>query len=182
MKQRLVMMLVGLCWVVGAVQLTAYAKNEETSIYGEYDSFNELYDAYFEAVENGDVEKQGELLEIAESSLKKEIQASEVAYYLQVKPLSYSSFFDLFSNGYWQVRNGQIDLSLWPREKKYWSEEEKFYGWNLTYDKFSYDPSWDNTECMKEQFYCHARLGYSWLQDEWNLEPWRTSMNAITCN
>ena len=41
---------------------------------------------------------------------------------------------------------------------------------------------WDNTEIMQEQFYCHARLGYSAMESEWNLEPWRTSMNPFTYN
>ncbi|WP_353885718.1 DUF2599 domain-containing protein [uncultured Eggerthella sp.] len=63
-----------------------------------------------------------------------------------------------------------------------WSDVDKLNGWNTIYFNFSNDYRWANTSTMKEQFYCHARLVYSVIAGEWNLEPWRTSMNPFTCN
>ena len=63
-----------------------------------------------------------------------------------------------------------------------WSATKKSNGWNAVYAKFSNSSHWDNTACMKEQFYCHARLFYATAAGEWILEPWKTSIKAVTCN
>ncbi len=65
------------CAILLIVLATTPVTDKSSSIYGPYDSFEELYNAYMQAVENGDLKVQAELLEIAESSLQAEIKMSE---------------------------------------------------------------------------------------------------------
>lgn len=165
----------------------AYADTptEPDSIYAPYNSFEELYAAYMQAVQDGDTHTQAKLLEIGRTSLQAEIELSE-AYAPQ--PLldptkeywKYQVFPNYFSYGYFEQRDSGVTLSL-GNKLSYWSSEDKSNGWTATYIRFSEQPQWDNTEIMKEQFYCHARLVYSAVEQEWNLEPWRTHMDPFTC-
>lgn len=162
------------------------ATSQNDSLYGPYDSFKELYDAYFEAVRDGDEEKQAELMDIARDSLYKEIALSEAQ---SVQPLYdpeeqywLAQFPIYFSYGRFEERSDGWTLSLGAKNSGYWTDTDKSNGWNATFFKFYEHPQWDNTDIMKEQFYCHARLFYSSIETEWNLEPWRTKMNFITCN
>ncbi len=91
-------------------------------------------------------------------------------------------FPSYFRSGYWEYRNGKITLTLNPINTGIWLNSQKSNGWNSTYARFYKDSDWKNTSIMREQFYCHARLGYSSIETEWNLEPWRTSINPILCN
>lgn len=50
---------------------------ESPSIYGPYDNFEELYEAYMQAVEDGDTNQQAYLLEIGRTSLRAEIEMSQ---------------------------------------------------------------------------------------------------------
>ena len=156
---------------------------KEKSIYGEYDSFKELYDAYTEAVAAGDVEKQNELIEIGRTSLDKEIEMSEKLSLRYDPDEMYwkRQFPTYFHYGYFEYRSSGWTLSLGPK-LTYWTGTDKANGWNAVYAKFHNNTNWANTSVMKDQFYCHARLGYAYFAGEWNLEPWRTSMNPITCN
>jgi|GEM_PF-6282213 len=90
-------------------------------------------------------------------------------------------FHDYFLDGYFEKRSNGVCLTLHP---KYWawSNQDKLNAWMSVYATFYRDWRWDNTEIMKQQFYCHARLIYRLIEREWNLEPWRTSMNPIDCN
>lgn len=162
-----------------------FAASTKSNIYGSYGTFEELYNAYMEAVESDDFEMQKELLQLGRSSLQAEIEMSENSarplidpdelYWLQQFPV----YFDY---GYFEERANGWTLSLGPVQRSVWSSSDKSNGWNSVYTKFRNNARWDNTDIMKEQFYCHARLVYSAVEEEWNLEPWRTSMNPITCN
>lgn len=159
---------------------------ESQSIYGPYDTFEELYTAYMQAVEDNDVEEQAYLLEIGRTSLQAEIAMSEGSAaqpaYDAVKHYWVNEVFpQYFSYGYFETRNGEICLTLGSKLTE-WSADDKDSGWVATRMKFQDDSRWDNTEIMKEQFYCHARKLYAAIESEWNLEPWRTSMNPFTCN
>lgn len=177
------------CLALGVVlMLPAVAHAGEANIYYPFNSFEELYDAYIDAVESGDVERQEWLLEIGESSLDAEIAIDEEAAASTPRPmynedLMYwiNQFPKYFSSGKWTTRDSGINLALRPINVVYWSSSDTTNGWNATYSMFYDDPQWDNTDCMKDQFYCHARLALA-AGDEWNLEPWRTSINPITCN
>ncbi len=92
-----------------------------------------------------------------------------------------SVFPKFFDYGYFEKRYNGDTLSL-GNKKKHWSSKDKANGWNSVMARFYDDSRWDNTSVMEEQFYCHARLGYAAIEYEWNLEPWRTEMNPITCN
>ncbi len=175
----------------------SYADSDvEDNPYAPYSDFEELYEAYQVAVSNNDTALQEELLNIGYSSLRYEIEQSESTmtipesllgnkvslrydpleqYYVQTVFPSY------FSYGYFETRSDGVTLSL-GNTKSYWSPEDKAEGWTATYMKFRNNSNWNNTNIMQEQFYCHARVVYAYLEQEWNLEPWRTSMNPITCN
>lgn len=154
-------------------------------IYGPYDSFEDLYYAYLKAVEENDVALQQELIEIGETSLKAEIEMSKSTlvqpHYDAIDEYWKQFFHNYFSYGYFEVRDNGWCLSL-GNKLSYWSNEDKATGWSATYASFHNNSHWDNTSVMEDQFYCHARLVYAALQDEWNLEPWKTSINPITCN
>ena len=177
------------CLVLGAVlMLPAAAYADEANIYAPFSNFEELYDAYMEAIEDGDTERQEWLLEIGESSLDKLIDIGEAAAASTPQPmynddLAYwiSQFPKYFSYGGWKTGAQGINLALRPINNVYWSASDMENGWNATYSKFYDDPQWDNTNCMKAQFYCHARRPIA-AQGEWNLEPWRTSIDPIFCN
>ena len=165
---------------------SAKAVEAEESIYGPYDSFIELYNAYMDAVEAGDQNLIDELVEIGHTSLQAEIEMSESQAiqprYDAIAAEWAARFPEFFSYGYFEKRDNGWTLSMAPYTKHIWSDQEKSDGWQATYGKFKDNTHWDNTEIMKEQFYCHARLGYSFAQTEWNLEPWRTQMDPFTCN
>lgn len=176
--------------VVLMLPATAYAG--ETSIYAPFSSFEELYNEYIDAVEDGDTERQKWLLEIGESSLDAEIRISEEALasvpapmYNQDEMYWIGQFPNYFNYGTWKYDNqGRANLALGPINTGIWSSTDAANGWNATYTKFRNDSQWGNKNvaCMKDQFYCHARPVYSTIAGEWNLEPWRSSMNPITCN
>ncbi|HAP15512.1 MAG TPA: hypothetical protein DCR07_05325 [Lactococcus sp.] len=184
-KSTLLMAVLMLLTVVAAPYALA-AELKEESIYGPYDTFPELYNAYMDAVEQGDMKKQDELLEIGHTSLLAEIERSkETAMKHRYNPdeVAWAERFpEFFSYGYFEQRDTGWTLSMAPHTKHVWSDQEKSDGWQATYFRFYKKPQWNNTDIMEQQFYCHARLGYSFAQDEWNLEPWRTSMNWFTCN
>lgn len=157
-----------------------------SSIYGPYDSFSELYDAYMEAVSNNDTELQEYLLEIGKSSLQAEMEMSRSSV-PETRSDAVEDYWrneilpQYFSYSYFETRDSGVTLSL-GNKLSVWSAEDKNTGWNAVYISYRNHYLWDNTDIMEEQFYCHARLGYAAIEEEWNLEPWRTSMNYITCN
>lgn len=157
--------------------------NEE-NIYAPYSSFDELYEAYMIAIDEGDLVKQEELIELGWITLYKEEAMPTKNNMLRLDPDELdliAKFTKYFDYGYFEERPSGLTLSL-GNKLSYWSNSEKSEGWNSVYAKFHRDYRWSNTPMMKDQFYCHARLGYAAYEDEWNLEPWRTSMNPITCN
>lgn len=155
------------------------------SIYGPYQNFEQLYSAYMDAVESEDYTLQEELLEIGRTSLQIEIAIAE-QYSTQptadaIEQYWREQFPTYFSYGYWGTNYFGDTLSL-GNKLSIWSVDDKANGWQATYMMFRNHRKWDNTDIMKEQFYCHARLGYAAFEEEWNLEPGRTTMNPITCN
>lgn len=177
------------CLALGVVlMLPAVAHAEETNIYAPFDSFEELYNAYIDAVEDGDVERQEWLLEIGESSLDAFIANDEAAAVSAPRPrynedVAYwiGQFPNYFSYGRWGVSSSGVNLALGPRSGVSWTSGNISNAWNATYSKFHGDSQWQHTNCMKSQFYCHAQLS-AFAGSEWNLEPWKTSINPITCN
>lgn len=168
---------------------TVVFAEEEISIYGQYGNFENLYAAYVQAVEDNNLEKLTEINKIAEDSLNYEIQQAENrSKALRYDPIEdkygYLKIFnEYFKNGYWETRDSGLTLSLEVISKTLkWPESDKDRAWNATYVLFSDNSNWSNTEMMKKQFYCHARMGYSLMEDVWNLEPWRETMNPLTCN
>ncbi|WP_302396316.1 DUF2599 domain-containing protein [Eggerthella sinensis] len=157
----------------------AVAHADESNIYAPFDSFSELHDAYIVAVEDGDENTIAWLEDIGRSSLRAEIEASETA----PQPRPYvRDYFDYAEFRGSSVSNANLAMMPKGNFKYAWSDVDKLNGWNTIYFNFSNDYRWANTSTMKEQFYCHARLVYSVIAGEWNLEPWRTSMNPFTCN
>lgn len=179
-----------LCTILLCFSFSMNASAEGSNTYGNYASFNELYDAYIQAVNSGDTQAQAELLAIAQDTLDEEIANSNTLPTLErVDPdwQYYNSLFPTyFSSGYWETRADGLCLTLNPINAPQWSSQAKDLAWNATYARFGYNggSNWPNnkTAIMREQFYCHARLVYSSIETVWNLEPWRTSMNPITCN
>lgn len=181
--------LLTLVLILGVIGMTLSCKvdaSEYSNPYSPYANFEEVYKAYQEAVANGDELKQEELLEIGRRSLYKEIEVSEKqALNARIDPDELywkQQFPTYFSYGYFEQRSNGWTLSLGSKNQGVWTSTAKSNGWNSVYAKFKDNSHWNNTDIMKEQFYCHARIAYSTMEEEWNLEPWRTSMNPITCN
>ena len=173
--------LIGLLATI-VITAPSQALAEEISLYGPYDSHQELLEAYEEAVDLGDVEKQEELLEIGRASLDYLISEGEAASDgLPETRVNPSPDFDVyFSSGQWITRNGVISLSLYPINPKTWSTVAVGYAWDAVTARFSFYSYWQNASVLREQFYCHA-LFAAW-KSPWNLEPSKTSINPITCN
>lgn len=163
MKTRISVLLAVLL-LLSMLSPVSAAAVESPSIYGPYDNFEELYEVYMQAVEDGDTNQQAYLLEIGRTSLRAE----------EVLP-------QYFSYSYFETRDNGVCLSLGNR-LSYWSSDDKSTGWTAVRISYQNHAYWDNTDIMEEQFYCHARLGYAAIESEWNLEPWKTSINSITCN
>lgn len=66
--------------LVGVFLFAPAAYAESVNIYAPYDSFEDMRDAYVEAIENGDTEKQEELYELGHSTLRAEIEMSKKAF------------------------------------------------------------------------------------------------------
>lgn len=189
--------LVIVCILTLAFSINSFAHTEDVDgVYGKYGSFDVVYDEYMKAIKDGNVEKMSELEKIAEESLQKEIETSEKELELSNSITEYmptmtrmdpdeqyylNLFWRYFNTGYWEWRSSGVCLTL-KNKLNYWSSSDKANGWAATYTKFRKSSNWRNTYVMQQQFYCHARLGYAAYEHTWNLEPWRTSMNPITCN
>lgn len=183
-SRKIFLLIIVLATISIPINVSATTINSSKGIYGTYTSFNHLYDAYQDAIKKGDTRKQEELLAIGRSSLEAEMEISSDIIQPQYDPDQMywiNQFPNYFSYGRFETRSNGITLSL-GNFKSYWSSTDKINGWNSVYAKFASSSNWNNTNIMKEQLYCHARLGYAAIEAEWNLEPWRTSMNPITCN
>ncbi|EEA89381.1 DUF2599 domain-containing protein [Collinsella stercoris] len=171
--------LLACCFGVPSVAAAA----ESDNLYAPYNSFEEVYNAYFEAVEKGDTELQEELLKIADESLETEMnEEPQIAPFVNPDEQYWISLFPSFFNyGHFAVNGlGKDNLALGPK-KNPWPMGDTANAWNSTYTKFRKDSRWKNTDSMKEQFYCHARLSI-FAGKEWNLEPDKPSINPLTCN
>ena len=164
------------------IPTTSYAEsNSESST--SFDFYG-LRVAYYEAVEKGDLDKQRELLSIGREYLDKFKETAELH---NIGPRRVDAtelywrgqFSKYFHYGRFETRSGVICLSLSPK-LDYWTASDLNGGWNSTFATFHNHTYWKNTECMKDQFYCHAAYGP--ISDEWNLEPHKTSVSPITCN
>lgn len=116
LKRLVPVLLVGLAFLIPGV-----AHADEVIIYAPFNYFDELKEAYMEAVEVGDLDKQEWLLEIGRSSLDAMIEEGESDLAAQPSLLAdpdetywKSQFPKLFSGGSWIVRNGETSLSLSP--------------------------------------------------------------------
>ncbi|HIV80297.1 MAG TPA: DUF2599 domain-containing protein [Candidatus Avanaerovorax faecigallinarum] len=171
---------------------TSAAAENDTSIDESDYNLYELRVAYFEAVESGNLDKQSELLSIGRKLLD-DFKAASKAYTPSFGPLRVDAnelywrgqFASYFEYGRFENRNGEICLSLKPKLRVYAPEQNRINGWNATFATFHNHQYWKNTECMEDQFYCHAQYGkFGELigGEEWNLEPHKTSINPVTCN
>lgn len=177
--------------LVSLFPISVFASENDTPDYGKYESFSNLYTEYQKAVESGDTEAQKEMLEIAQRTLSEEIEAADDNATVMRADPDYEYYYKLFptyfSSGYWEQRADGVCLTLHPISANRWSSSDKDLAWDSTYARFGYyngSGYWPSsaTNILREQFYCHARLIYSSIETEWNLEPWRQTMNPITCN
>ncbi len=147
-----------------------------------YESYEDLKNDYLLSIEENNIDKQAELEKIAKETLEAEIKISEsqgksvrvdpdVDYYTKLFPT-------YFSSGGWAYRDTGWSLGMVPKRN-----DNKDEAWNTVYAKFYMTSQWNNTDSMKTQFYCHARNFWPYTtEEEWNLEPWKTSTNYFTCN
>lgn len=183
LKRLVPVLLVGLAFLIPGV-----AHADEVNKYAPFNNYDELKEAYMEAVEVGDLDKQEWLLEIGRSSLDAMIEEGESDLAAQPSLLAdpdetywKSQFPKLFSGGSWIVRNGETSLSLSPYMiVSHGTEADATRGWNAAFTVFWRDPQWKNTNCMREQFFCHYRNAK--IKPQRNLEPGKTSINPYTCN
>lgn len=181
------------CILVGMILLAPSAHAEETNIYAPYDSFEDMRDAYIQAIEDGDVEKQKELYKLGESTLEKEIELSKKALaseattrYNPDEQYWISQFPKLFASGYWRQRDEGVTLSLTPNTiVSHGTQSDAARGWNSVYAKFRKDSNWTRwnyTDSMEKQYYCHYRNAK--IKPQWNLEPWRpaNTVDPNLCN
>ncbi len=187
MKKRFLILLLTFCTTL-SMPTSVFAKStSSTNPYAPYKDFKELYETYQQAVEENNIELQNELEQIATDTLHAEMQEMPTLDnpILRADPDDQywkGQFSNYFSYGYFQ-NTGNWNLALMPKDRGIpWTATKKSNGWNSVYSKFRTNSHWANTTCMKEQFYCHARLFYATAAGEWNLEPWKTSISSITCN
>lgn len=174
--------------LVGVLLFAPAAYAESANIYAPYDSFEDMRDAYVEAIENGDTEKQEELYELGHSTLRAEIEMSKKAFdeesMTRVNPDEQywiAQFPKLFSSGSWITRDGAISLSLNPLSNvRYGTRADATRGWNSVFAKFRKHPNWKNTSSMEGQYYCHWERAKP--KPQWNLEPGKPYFDPFTCN
>lgn len=151
--------------IVLVIPSVAYA--DETSIYAPFGSFEELYNEYMDAMENGDVERQEWLLDIGESSLDAEIKLSEEALASVPAPMYnpdemywINQFPKYFHYGTWKYDSqGRPNLALGPINTGIWLPADTANGWNATYTKFRNDSQWRNEKrCVHERLPCASHL------------------------
>lgn len=113
MKKRILAIIIVLSLSL-LLSASAFATSQNSGYYGEYATFKELYDAYFEAIEDGDAEKVDYLLELADYGLQKEIQDAEAtAAKRRIDPdTEYYNrlFMKHFTRGSWVQGSGGISL------------------------------------------------------------------------
>ena len=174
--------------LVGVAIFVPSAYAEDVNIYAPYDSFEDMRNAYVEAIESGNVEKQRELYELGHSTLQKEIELSKKAF--DEEPLTRANpdeqywiaqFPKLFSSGSWIVRDGTVSLSLTPLSVvRYGTRADATRGWNSLYTKFRNHANWQNTSSMEGQYYCHWERAK--VKPQWNLEPGKPTFDPYSCN
>ena len=151
--------------IVLVIPSVAYA--DETSIYAPFGSFEELYNEYMDAMENGDVERQEWLLDIGESSLDAEIKLSEETLASVPAPMynpdemyRINQFPKYFHYGTWKYDSqGRPNLALGPINTGIWLPADTANGWNATYTKFRNDSQWRNEKrCVHERLPCASHL------------------------
>lgn len=124
--------------IVLVIPSVAYA--DETSIYAPFGSFEELYNEYMDAMENGDVERQEWLLDIGESSLDAEIKLSEEALASVPAPMYnpdemywINQFPKYFHYGTWKYDSqGRLNLALGPINTGIWPPADTANGEDMS--------------------------------------------------
>ncbi len=166
--------------VLSTSVLNVYASDVDNIYlnYG-YDNYQDLKNDYLLAIEENDINKQAELEKIAKVTLEEEIRISkDQNKSMKAEPGADELFYTYFSGGGWAHRNTGWSLGMVPKRN-----DNKNAAWNGVYAKFYRTSQWDNSDSMEKQFYCHARNFWPYTtEEEWNLEPWRTSTNYFTCN
>lgn len=183
----------GICLLILIAGITIFSPvpslaQELNNIYAPFESFEEMRQAYLQAVEDGDKETQEWLIELGESTLDKEIEFAASSSSSAIVPMAdpdetywSGQFPNYFFYGRWIDREAGISLSLHPRNGGIWVLSDSNNAWNTVFARFHRNSNWANSASMQEQFFCHWRLA-SGIKLPWNLEPWKTSVNPYTCN
>ena len=160
-------------------------KDELSDSFLGFDSsyYQELKAAYAVAVQNGDQDRQKELIQAANELLESYINNRQD---VDIMPLVSGTYHDYFEYSWWRQRDydgtQKWCLSIEPKASYSWQEPNASqYAWNIIYNMHGQSSRWDNTLSMEKQFMCHAHFAGGW-KTPWNLEPWRTNVNPFTCN
>ena len=97
----------------------------------------------------------------------------EIRYIATPRSYALSRYFDYAA---WITRDGEVSLSLDPKDFVRKSSSEKEIAWNCLAsvdNGFGGSSSWYNATCLKWQYDCHFSFANG--KDYWNLEPWRTA-------
>lgn len=182
-KRRIIMVMLSFS-MLGTITLTAQAAEKKENFGEEYQS-QETLELYMQAYAALYSDATYEYMEAPEVNLAE--------FYAERIQLS-GSFSDYFTKVEWIDRNGEISLSIYPKDilfGKNYDNPNQFmahvdYAFSLIKDKFSSSSYWDNGESMYAQFHCHAMFAGD-SKTPWNIEPWRTETNlfkviAAKCN
>lgn len=110
-------------------------------------------------------------------------------YELQYVTPGSNSFEYYFEDAYWRQREYKElgwrkawCLTLIPNRNRSYGifQTDNEIAWSYVVARFSNDYRWNNESIMRRQFMCHCR--YARYKSDWNIEPWRTSMNPVNCN
>lgn len=88
-----------------------------------------------------------------------------------------------FTEVKWEKRSDGICLTIYPTTYLTdFHESTTIYNqsWTALRNHYSKDSYWKNESCLKKQYMCHCFYGR--LNIPWNIEPYKTSINPITCN
>lgn len=155
--------------------LTLFAQSDASGVNDILSTLEELKKEYEKSIEDGDVERQNELIEMGNALLEKQIAESEASKGISTRN-SYSSYF---SSSSWIMRD-VYSLSIYPINLA-WSTSGIQSAWDILANRHRNDSNWYNESSLRTQFWCHANFAGN-LKTPWNIEPSKSNTNPFTCN
>jgi uncharacterized protein YxeA len=155
-----------------SINVFVVSSSAATNTYGEFNSFIELEEAYYKAIKDRDIDRQNELLKIADETLNNEVLVSQIkSKFDPDERVALQGYDKHISSSSWITRYGMISLSITAKSPDFWSPSDKSTAWNGVFAKHYKHSNWKNPDSMRTQFYRDERLGYATIKSPLNIEP-----------